>query len=87
MQVMALFLEACKPAADTSVGHKWAYRGAMTSCPPWSGAGAAQVVRAPVGLAVVKVLGLVPEVDRRAALPGVLQAVANLLKARHQGVR
>ena len=49
--------------------------------------GAAQVVRAPVGLAVVKVLGLVPEADRRAALPGVLQAVANLLKARHQGVR
>lgn len=49
--------------------------------------GGMQAVRAPVGLAVVKVLGLVPEEDRRAALPGVLQTIANLLKARHQGVR
>jgi len=46
-----------------------------------------QAVRAPVGLAVVKVLQLVPEEDRRAALPGVLQTVANLLKSRQQGVR
>lgn len=46
-----------------------------------------QVVRAPVGLAVVKVLRLVPEDDRTAALPRVLTSVANLLKARQQGVR
>lgn len=47
----------------------------------------AQVVRAPVGLAVVKVLRLVPDDDRAAALPGVLTSVANLLKSRQQGVR
>ena len=46
-----------------------------------------QVVRAPVGLAVVKVLRLVPDDDRAAALPGVLTSVANLLKSRQQGVR
>ena len=40
-----------------------------------------------MGLAVVKVLLLVPEGDRTAALPRVLASVANLLKSRQQGVR
>lgn len=46
-----------------------------------------QVVRPPVGLAVVKVLRLVPEDDKTRALPRVLTSVANLLKSRQQGVR
>lgn len=45
------------------------------------------VVRPPVGLAVVKVLAVLPLSDRTAALPGVLHTVANVLKSRHQGVR
>lgn len=45
------------------------------------------MVRPPVGLAVVKVLTVLPDSDRRAVLPGVLHTVANVLKGRHQGVR
>lgn len=47
----------------------------------------AQVVRAPVALAMVKLLRLLPEEEARAHLPPTLQGVANLLKNRLQRFR
>ena len=48
---------------------------------------AAQVVRAPVALAMVKLLRLLPEDAARATLPATLQGVANLLRNRLQRFR
>ena len=44
-------------------------------------------VRAPVALAVVKLLKHLPPAAARAALPAALQKVANLLKLRLQRIR
>ncbi len=44
-------------------------------------------VRAPVALALVKVLRLLPQRAMRLELPRVLQGVANLLKGRLQSTR
>ena len=46
-----------------------------------------QVVRAPVALALVKLLRLMPPEAMRAQLPRVLQGVANLLRNRLQRIR
>lgn len=45
------------------------------------------VVRAPVGLALVKLLRLLPEEVQAVQLPRTLRHVANVLKSRAQGVR
>ncbi len=47
----------------------------------------AKVVRAPVALAMVKLLRLLPESTARAQLPRTLQGVANLLRNRLQRFR
>ena len=46
-----------------------------------------EAVRAPVALAVVKLLKHLPPASARAALPAALQKVANLLKLRLQRIR
>jgi len=46
-----------------------------------------KVVRAPVALAMVKLLRLLPESTARAQLPRTLQGVANLLRNRLQRFR
>ena len=45
------------------------------------------MVRAPVALALVKLLRLMPPEAMRAQLPRVLQGVANLLRNRLQRIR
>ncbi|KAG2487780.1 hypothetical protein HYH03_013624 [Edaphochlamys debaryana] len=51
------------------------------------GGEADQAVRAPVALALVKLLRLLPPAAERAELPRALQGVTNLLKARLQRIR
>ena len=46
-----------------------------------------EAVRAPVALAIVKLLKRLPEAALRAALPTSLQKVANLLRTRLQRIR
>lgn len=46
-----------------------------------------EVVRAPVALALVKLVRLLPERAERIYLPAVLQQVANVLKLRLQRIR
>ena len=46
-----------------------------------------EAVRAPVALAIVKLLKRLPEATLRAALPTSLQKVANLLRTRLQRIR
>ena len=46
-----------------------------------------EAARAPVALAIVKTLRLLPQAAVRAELPRALQGVANLLKARLQRIR
>lgn len=46
-----------------------------------------EVVRAPVALALVKLVRLLPERAERIYLPAVMQQVANVLKLRLQRIR
>ncbi len=46
-----------------------------------------EAIRAPVALAIVKLLKRLPEAALRAALPTSLQKVANLLRTRLQRIR
>jgi len=73
---------------------RWAQREARPGRPPLTGVRAAaqlhrggEAVRAPVALALVKLLRHLPRPAARAALPRALQGVANLLRARLQRIR
>ena len=60
-------------------------RGALLNLPLWSLL--LQVVRAPVALAMVKLLKLLPEEAMIQQLPQALQGVAHLLRNRLQRIR